>query len=744
MKKKTALGNIGFRFKVVLGLLAALTIVSYGIQEFYIIGQDSNATEINVAGRQRMLTQRISLLVSRLAPVEVSGIAESQELRRNLSKAVELMATSHLALSRGDPKIGIKPPRSKTMKAMYFGPEMSVDRDMRAFLDLARPLLNDQLTAWDLAGYKKSFFAFDNDQLLSDLNAIVERYELENKEKFRNLSIYQTLSLVSILIALLISWFMVFQPLVRQLNKYIGTIFQQGTNLRGSEERFKSITDSSILAMIVAVDQSGDIISWNPAAERIFGYKAEEVIGQPSSMLFPERHQAAHEESFGRAKAGDAPELFGQAIEAIGITKEGMEFPIEISMGSWQQSGKKFFSAIIHDITPRVEAERALKASAHRLEQAQKVAHMIHWEWDIEADKVVTNAEGILLLGRDPNVGEPTPKWFFENIFAPDKDAFRDIIVHGLKTGETIQLEYRFVRNKETGELCWLHMDCAFEMSKEGKAVKMLGTARDATKEKRLESTLIAAKEEAELADRAKTTFLANMSHELRTPLNAIIGFSDIIRNELLGPMGSDVYKNYATDINNSGNHLLSIISDILDVSKLESGKMDFHEEAVDLAEVVEACQIIVEQRARDNELALKVEVAKSFPRIRGDGLRLKQITLNLLTNSIKFTPPGGKVGLTVQQADNGDAQLIFSDTGVGIDENDMDLVMRPFFQSGDMTNSPQEGNGLGLFIAKSLTELHDGTLELKSEVGLGTTVTVAIPAARLMEANIPENMHLA
>ncbi len=739
MGKRNAIGNIGTRFKAVLFLLAALSITSYAIQEFFIVGQTSSATEINVAGRQRMLSQRISLLATRLTPPEQSlDEEEAQALRHQFINAVNLMQKSHEALTQGDPLQGIQPLTSKMLQTMYFGPELHLDRDVRAYLSLARPLSEEGLNADQLEKRKKAFFAFNDDRLLVDLNTVVERYEEENKSRFENLGIYQALSLIAILGALFASWMAVFQPLVRQLNKYIGTIFKQSFDLRGSEDRFRSITDSSQLAMIIAVDENSQIISWNPAAERFFGYSEEDAIGMDANRLVPKRHRELYDETFTQALASKTPQLFGQAIEAVGMAKDRHEFPIEISLGSWRQGGKKFFSAIVHDISPRIEAERAIKATASRLERAQKVAHLVHWEWDLETGVIITNEEGVKLLGRDPSVGQPTPEWFFSGIFAPDKRLFRSTIISGIKSGEPIQLEYRFMRGNNHEDLCWLHMDCAFERDKNGKVVRMVGAARDITKEKNLASTLIAAKEEAELANRAKSTFLANMSHELRTPLNAIIGFSDIIRDEMLGPIGTPAYLDYATDINTSGTHLLGIIGDILDVSKIESGKMDFHDETVDLAEVIQSCSTILDQRIKEGRLTFEIDIPETFPCLRADGLRLKQIALNLLTNSVKFTPPGGTVRFAAEITGDGNAALTFSDTGKGIEAEDIPLVMRPFFQSGDMHNSPQEGNGLGLYISRSLVELHGGELKLESTVGEGTTITVTLPTDRIIPLNTP------
>ncbi|HKW55493.1 MAG TPA: ATP-binding protein [Stellaceae bacterium] len=236
----------------------------------------------------------------------------------------------------------------------------------------------------------------------------------------------------------------------------------------------------------------------------------------------------------------------------------------------------------------------------------------------------------------------------------------------------------------------------------------------------------------AEASSRVKSQFLANMSHELRTPLNAIIGFSEMIRDAIMGPVATR-YREYAHDIHNCGRLLLGVISDVLDLSKVEVGRLELHDEQVDLAKVIGDCHRLISERVKAGRLELAIDLPSDLPMLLGDELRLKQIVLNLLSNSVKFTPAGGRVTFSAAVARDGSLALAVSDTGIGMKAEEIPIALEPFRQIDSVHTRRYEGTGLGLPLARTLAELHGGTLLIESVPDRGTTVTVTLPPERLI-----------
>ncbi|OAN46369.1 hypothetical protein A6A05_03855 [Magnetospirillum moscoviense] len=258
---------------------------------------------------------------------------------------------------------------------------------------------------------------------------------------------------------------------------------------------------------------------------------------------------------------------------------------------------------------------------------------------------------------------------------------------------------------------------------------RMLASANEGLERRVAQRTadLLSAKEQAEMASRAKTEFLATVSHELRTPLNAIIGFSEVMASALFGPLGSARYEGYAGDILDSARHLLEVINDILDVAKIESGEMALHFEEVDLTELMAAAVRLVEGRARNGSVCLLTSIGGNVPLVWADRRRILQILVNLLSNAVKFTQAGGTVSTAIEATANGVAMKV-TDTGIGMDADEVAVALQPFRQVDGSLARRFEGTGLGLPLAKSLTELHGGELKLVSARGVGTEVTVALP----------------
>ncbi len=226
------------------------------------------------------------------------------------------------------------------------------------------------------------------------------------------------------------------------------------------------------------------------------------------------------------------------------------------------------------------------------------------------------------------------------------------------------------------------------------------------------------------------------MSHELRTPLNAIIGFSELLQSEVAGSLGSDQNREYIGDIHNSGEHLLQVINDILDISKIEAGEMELHESVIDVRDVVASCLTLVGERAENAAITLDTDMSANLQWLRADECKLKQILLNLLSNAVKFTPDNGNVTVRCEIEPNGAFTLCVADTGIGIAAQDIDKVLEKFGQVDSTLQRQYDGTGLGLPLVKSMVELHDGSFALESELGAGTRAIVRLPPERVIASD--------
>ena len=268
-------------------------------------------------------------------------------------------------------------------------------------------------------------------------------------------------------------------------------------------------------------------------------------------------------------------------------------------------------------------------------------------------------------------------------------------------------------------------------------------TVMDITLRKQMEHSLRMAKDQADSANRAKSTFLANMSHELRTPLNAIIGFSEMMINETFGAVGHPKYSEYLSDIHMSARHLLETINEVLDMSKIEAGRIELDEEMVDLYSLIKSVKRMMDSRAFEKDVEIKLDMPDDLAHIRADQRLMRQILINLVTNAVKFSKQGGEILLHAGVLPDGRLKFIVADQGVGIPKEKIEQAMEPFGQVADRAeNTHHQGTGLGLPLAKAMVELHEGVLQLESELGAGTTVIVHIPEHRVFPRERLERKH--
>ena len=343
--------------------------------------------------------------------------------------------------------------------------------------------------------------------------------------------------------------------------------------------------------------------------------------------------------------------------------------------------------------------------------------------------------------------GEPVQKilgdGLFERVHVADRPAYLTALSRSLANNEAIAVEFRVRRASDTSRHVWVEMRCRpMPPAKSGvpERAGIVAITRDISDRKVQEAELFRTRDEAESASRAKTQFLANMSHELRTPLNAVIGFSEILNRELFGALGEARYRDYARLIHESGEHLLNVVNDILDMSKIEAGKFKIVKEPFDVAPLVKSCCDIMRHTAEQRSLSLIVDIAPGMPELPADKRACKQMLLNVISNAIKFTDPGGWVRVSARVAGD-NVELTVSDNGIGIAEADLPKLGNPFVQANDSYDRSYDGAGLGLSVVKGLAKLHGGRLELTSKLGSGTTAYIALPlegASESVEASMP------
>ncbi len=486
--------------------------------------------------------------------------------------------------------------------------------------------------------------------------------------------------------------------------------------------------------IMIITDTQGNIISVNDVFISNFGYDDKTIINSSILDIFDDEDKSEIRSNMKMLSRGE--EAFsGNNYSNVDRNGNIIDFISKTLTSSgnghrWIKWRQKYSNGKIYyygqDITDIKSQENNLKRRQKQLSEAEAIGRMGHWQWMIGDENISWSEEIFRIFGVDQNQFKPTISSLTNLIHKRDLGRVVQVFQRAIIEEKNYDMEFRIIR--PGGDIRFIMCDGRCEKDENGEVIALYGIMQDMTERMLYEQELRQAKDASEQAYAAKSRFLANMSHELRTPLNAIIGFSEMIESQMLGPIFNEKYIEYATSIKDSGKHLLDLISDILDMSKIEAGKHKLDLEEVNIQDIIDRATHMVIGRAQEQNISLKTaDVENSDINIIGDRRALTQVLLNLLSNAVKFTPPKGSVWIECYKRDEY-ISLKICDTGIGIPPNKLASVLRPFEQASSQYTRDHEGTGLGLSITKKLVELHGGSLYIESTIDVGTTVTVRLP----------------
>lgn len=508
-------------------------------------------------------------------------------------------------------------------------------------------------------------------------------------------------------------------------------VHRADTALRRGERQYRNILDNMI-DTYYRTDVEGRITMVSPSAASLLGWPVEQLIGRRIEEFYAEadgaaRFQRAMSAGHGAVRNYETP-LRGRDGDTVWVS--GSARVVYDDNGNAAD-----VEGIVRNITEQHAAEAALRDSQARIAAIMDMAPEAIISLDAAQRVVMFNrgaedifgysAEEILGQTLDCLLPPAARRSHGEHIreFAVDRDENRPMgqqreVTGVRKNGEEFPAEAAISKIELAGEIVFTVM------------------LRDITDRKHAEVAARRALQQAEAANAARSEFLATMSHELRTPLNAVIGFAQILSKEIMGPLGNDSYREYVQDIEHSGQHLLAIINDILDLARVDSGHVELQESAVNLMNLLASCHRMVSRQAHDKRLDFTILDALPAPVLWADQQLLKQTVLNLFSNAVKFTPADGRIAVWVEATDEGGLAINVRDSGIGMTPDAIKVAFEPFTQVDGSLARQYGGTGLGLPLSKSFAELHGGTIEIASSPGEGTTVSLRLPPDRVLPAD--------
>jgi PAS domain S-box-containing protein len=497
--------------------------------------------------------------------------------------------------------------------------------------------------------------------------------------------------------------------------------FAERHNLRRAlenEAKLRAILDATQDGLIV-IDSAGTILDFSPSAERLLGWSRAELLGRHVAALVSEPLNPAHLRPPALSARDQGPRVLGSDGGLRARRKDGSTFPLELTLTSIVLGGSTQFIGAMRDISERLDGEQRDRFWFEHSSVGYAVS-------EISGRRIRVNpALGAILGYTAAELLERGCDSTCHPEDATNARAWRDRVRAGDDS------PYRAIERfqHKDGKQVWGRVTASpMRLSNSADAL-IVSELVDITDLMEADATRKAALARAETASAAKTQFLATMSHELRTPLNAIIGLSEMMAAQVMGPVGNPRYAEYVRDIAKAGRHLLDLVTDVLDTSKIEAGGYRLAPVDLSLAEVVEETHRILIPLAEQRGVKLKQELPPGLPRVHADPRALRQVLINVISNAVKFTPAGGFVTIGASPVPRG-IEIVVTDTGQGIAAADLPHVVEPFYRASDAYTTAAGGAGLGLAIANGLVEAHGGVLSIASDIGRGTTVTLRFPAA--------------